>query len=52
MGSSDLRVAARGGHLADALRLDVHYRELIPGEADFDPLRHDPDFQALVSIAV
>ncbi len=40
------------GHLADALRLDVHYRDLIPGEADFDPLRHDPDFQALVSIAV
>jgi len=40
------------GHLADALRLDVHYRDLIAGETDFDPIRHDPDFQTLVSIAV
>lgn len=40
------------GHLADALRLDVNYRDLVAGESDFDSLRNDPDFQALVGVAV
>lgn len=40
------------GHLAQALAMDSHYRTLIDDEADFDPLRNDPEFQAITSINV
>jgi tetratricopeptide (TPR) repeat protein len=39
-------------HLSRALVLDASYRSLIDGEADFDPLRSDADFQALLGIGV
>ena len=39
-------------YLARALGMDSRYRELIGDEPDFDPLRSDPDFQALTSIIV
>ncbi len=39
-------------YLRRALDLDADYRKLIPNESDFDPLRADPDFQALTSIVV
>ena len=39
-------------HLSRALVLDSSFRGLIDGESDFDPLRSDPDFQALLGIAV
>ncbi len=35
-------------HLANALEIDGNYREMIPDEPDFDPLRSDPLFQSLV----
>ena len=35
--------------LGRALRMDASYRQLIDDESDFDPLRHDPDFQMIVS---
>ncbi len=35
--------------LGRALRMDASYRQLIDDESDFDPLRHDPDFQMMVS---
>ncbi|MBX3413508.1 MAG: tetratricopeptide repeat protein [Pirellulales bacterium] len=38
--------------LARALDIDADYRDLIGNEPDFDPLRSDPDFQALTSIIV
>ncbi len=38
--------------LSRALTLDPHYRDLIDGESDFDPLRDDPDFQALLTAMV
>jgi tetratricopeptide (TPR) repeat protein len=38
--------------LSEALRRDGDYREMIAGETDFDPLRADPDFQALLSVTV
>ena len=34
-------------HLGQALAIDPDYRQLIDTEADFDPIRRDPDFQAL-----
>ena len=34
--------------LGRALRMSPRFRELIPDESDFDPLRHDPDFQFMV----
>jgi tetratricopeptide (TPR) repeat protein len=46
----DKRRALR--HLSRALVLDAGYRSLIDGEADFDPLRSDADFQALLGIGV
>lgn len=36
-------------HLSRALALDADYRNLIDSEPDFDPIRSDPDFQALTS---
>jgi tetratricopeptide (TPR) repeat protein len=39
-------------HLAQALNLDPEYRNLIDGESDFDPIRSDPDFQALLGLIV
>ena len=39
-------------HLSRALVLDGNYRSLIDGESDFDPLRSDADFQALLGIGV
>src|SRR5262249_28593828 len=35
--------------LGRALRMDKSFRRLIDDESDFDPLRHDPDFQMIVS---
>jgi hypothetical protein len=29
--------------------MDKSFRRLIDDETDFDPLRHDPDFQMIVS---
>jgi Flp pilus assembly protein TadD len=34
-------------HLARAFALDASYRELTGSEPDFDPIRSDPQFQAL-----
>lgn len=34
-------------YLEQAFSLDPNYRQLIDGEPDFDPIRTDPDFQAL-----
>lgn len=34
--------------LGRALRLDRKLRRLIDDETDFDPLRHDPDFQLVI----
>lgn len=37
-------------HLSRALAIDSHYRRLVHDEPDFDPIRSDPEFQALTSI--
>jgi len=34
-------------HLSRALELDAQYRHLVDSESDFDPIRSDPEFQAL-----
>jgi tetratricopeptide (TPR) repeat protein len=34
-------------HLSQALAMDPLYREMVETESDFDPLRGDPEFQAL-----
>lgn len=39
-------------HLAHALSMDAKYRAMIDEEPDFDPLRNDPEFQALTTIIV
>jgi tetratricopeptide (TPR) repeat protein len=39
-------------YLSRAIAIDPHYRDLIGDEADFDPIRSDPDFRALTSIIV
>ncbi len=39
-------------HLAQALAMDENYRTLIESEPDFDPIRDDPEFQALTSTIV
>jgi tetratricopeptide (TPR) repeat protein len=36
-------------YLLRALDLDANFRDLIADEPDFNPLRHDPEFKALVS---
>jgi len=38
--------------LSRALDLDSNYRDLIPDEPDFNPLRHDPAFKQLTSVIV
>jgi len=40
------------GHLSQALSLDPDYRRWLDDELDFDPIRADPEFQALTSIVV
>jgi len=40
------------GHLSKALAFDPSYRGMVEGERDFDPIRSDPGFQALVSAVV
>ena len=39
-------------YLSQAISLDSSFRNLVDGERDFDPLRNDPDFQAVTSISV
>jgi tetratricopeptide (TPR) repeat protein len=39
-------------YLSQALDIDPNYRDLIAEERDFDPLRSDPEFQALTSVSV
>lgn len=39
-------------YLAQALAIDSDYRRLVDDEPDFDPIRSDPEFQALTSIIV
>ncbi len=39
-------------HLSRAFALDAEFRSLVDGESDFDPLRSDPDFQALLGLGV
>ena len=34
-------------YLSQALAIDPAYRELAEAESDFDPLRNDPEFQAI-----
>lgn len=37
-------------HLSKALVIDSNYRALVDSESDFDPIRSDPEFQALTSL--
>jgi tetratricopeptide (TPR) repeat protein len=39
-------------HLSRAFDLDPHYRDLVAQEADFDPIRNDPHFQAVNTVIV
>lgn len=39
-------------YLSRALELDGNFRDMIPDEPDFNPLRHDPEFIALTSVIV
>jgi tetratricopeptide (TPR) repeat protein len=39
-------------HLSRALLIEPRYRDLIDAESDFDPLRHDPDFQSITGTVV
>jgi tetratricopeptide (TPR) repeat protein len=39
-------------YLAQALDINPNYRDLVAQEADFDPIRDEPGFQALVSVIV
>jgi tetratricopeptide (TPR) repeat protein len=39
-------------YLGKAFDLDASYRELVADEADFDPIRNRPEFQALLTIIV
>jgi tetratricopeptide (TPR) repeat protein len=38
-------------HLSKALAMDTHYRTMADAEPDFDPIRSDPEFQALTGVA-
>ena len=37
-------------YLSQALKIDPSYRKLVETESDFDPLRTDPEFQAICGI--
>jgi len=39
-------------HLSRALSIDPHFRTMIDSEPDFNPIRADADFQALVGVVV
>jgi hypothetical protein len=39
-------------HLSRAIKLDTKYRFEASEEHDFDPMRSDPDFQAITTIIV
>ncbi len=39
-------------YLAQAIQMSAQYRDLVADESDFDTLRHDPEFQALLSVVV
>ena len=39
------------GYLSQALETDPVYRELLDTESDFDPIRSDPEFQAICAKA-
>ncbi|MCR4414929.1 MAG: tetratricopeptide repeat protein [Thermoguttaceae bacterium] len=39
-------------HLSKALAIDSDYRAMIETESDFDPIRSDPEFQALTGLGV
>ena len=39
-------------YLSQSLELSPKYRDLVAGEPDFDPIRNEPGFQALVSVIV
>ena len=39
-------------HLSRAIALEPRYREMVDSESDFDPLRNDPDFQAVLGAVV
>ena len=39
-------------YLAKALEISPDWREMVAAEEDFDPIRHDSDFQALTSVVV
>ena len=39
-------------YLSRAISIDANYRELIVDEPDFDPIRSDPEFRALIEIIV
>lgn len=39
-------------YLSRALELEPDYRDMIPSETDFDPLRSDPDFRSLAALEV
>ncbi len=39
-------------YLSQALMLDSAFRDQVDGEADFNPIRQDPDFQAITSVVV
>jgi len=39
-------------YLSRAISIDANYRELIVDEPDFDPIRSDPEFRAMLEIIV
>jgi len=39
-------------YLSQALEIDTNFRDLVPDEADFNPLRHDPEFRQLTGVSV
>ena len=39
-------------YLSRAISADSHYRDLLVDEPDFDPIRSDPEFRALIEIIV